>query len=50
MVCQDILKDGTYHIINESSKMADNIPTTGTSIVFLANPLLRRGAQGLEAL
>jgi hypothetical protein len=50
MVCQDILKNGTYHIINEGSKMADNIPATGTGIVFLAEPLLRSDDESLEAL
>jgi hypothetical protein len=50
MVCQDILKNGTYHIINEGSKMSDNIPATGTGIVFLAEPLLRSDDESLEAL
>jgi hypothetical protein len=49
-VCQDILKNGTDHIINEGSKMADNIPAASPGIVFLANPFLRRGDEGLEAL
>jgi hypothetical protein len=50
VVCQDILKNGTYHIINEGSKMTDNIPATGTGIVFLAEPLLRSDDESLEAL
>jgi hypothetical protein len=30
--------------------MADNIPATGTGIVFLAKPFLRSGNESLEAL
>jgi hypothetical protein len=50
VVCQDILKNGTYHIINEGSKMAHNVSAPGPGIVFLAKPLLRSSDEGLEAL